>query len=176
MKERLPVYWALRALRLSVGSLLNPLSQHELRARRRAFLTTGRSGFFLRQRLLPTPGNSQRKRARGRKGKGRTSDILAAWVARSGLSKERAIILGEAKTDNREFFMSLGRYLSGDLMVELWDHLDEAIARNWQKLTRMKRREATQWLRKNGFSDLTEERFRKRLVRLKLTNRRKKSL
>jgi hypothetical protein len=47
--------------------------------------------------------------------------------------------------------------------------LDEAIARNWQELKRMKRRKATEWLQENGFRDITEERFRKRLVRLKLT-------
>ena len=120
-------------------------------------------------KVAPYIGKRRKEKARGRKGKGSTSDILAAWVARSGLSKQRLTILGEAKANNREFFISLGRYLSGDLMVELWDDLDEVIARNWQSLERMKRREATEWLRNNGFSDLTEERFRKRLVNLKLT-------
>jgi hypothetical protein len=125
-------------------------------------------------KVAPYTGKQPKEKARGRKGKGRTSDILAAWVARSGLSKERTIMLGEANADNREFFISLGRYLSGDLMVELWDHLDGAIARNWPKLERMRRREATEWLQQNGFPDLAEERFRKRLVRLKLTKQRKR--
>jgi hypothetical protein len=124
-------------------------------------------------KVAPSIGKHPKEKARGRKGKGSTSDIHAAWVARSGLPKERSVILGEANANNREFFISLGRYLSGDLVVELWDDLDEAVVRNWQSLKRMKRREATQWLRENGFPDLVEERFRRRLVRLKLTKQRK---
>ena len=124
-------------------------------------------------KVAPYVGKRRKEKARGRKGKGSTSGILAAWVARQGLPKQRAIVLGEAKANNREFFISLGRYLSGDLVVELWDSLDEAIARNWQSLKRIKRRKATEWLRENGFPDLTEERFRKRLVSLKLTKQRK---
>ena len=111
-------------------------------------------------KVAPYIGKRRREKERGRKGKGSTPNILAAWVARSGLPKERSIILGEANANNREFFISLGRYLSGDLVVELWDSLDEAIARNWQSLKRVKRRKATQWLRENGFPDLAEERFR----------------
>jgi hypothetical protein len=118
-------------------------------------------------KVAPYAGKRRKEKARGRKGKGSTSNILAAWVARRGLPKERATILGEVNANNREFLISLGRYLSGDLTVELWDDLDEAIARNWQELKRMKRRKATEWLQENGFRDLTEERFRKRLVRLK---------
>ena len=113
-------------------------------------------------KIAPYTGKHPKEKARGRKGKGSTSDILAAWVARNGLPNERSTILGEANANNREFFIALGRYLSGDLKVELWDALDLAIARNWPKLEPMKRRrEATQWLRENGFPDLTEERFRK---------------
>lgn len=126
-------------------------------------------GILFEAKIGPCIG--KRGKARGRKGKGRTSDIVAAWVARSGLSKERLVILGEANANNRDFFISLGRYLSGDLKVELWDDLDESIARNWQRLKVMKRRQATEWLQKNGFPALTEERFRKRLVNLKLTRR-----
>jgi hypothetical protein len=125
-------------------------------------------------KVAPYVGKRGKEKARGRKGKGSTSGILAAWVARHGLPKQLATVLGEAKANNREFFISLGRYLSGDLMVELWDHLDEAIVRNWPKLERMRRREATEWLQQNGFPDLAEERFRKRLVRLKLTKQRKR--
>jgi hypothetical protein len=105
-----------------------------------------------------------------------SAQIVAAWVALNGVTNERLLVSQEANAGNNEFFVALGQYLSGK-QKPLWDEIDEAIARSWNRiLCRMDRREGAEWMKKNGFPYLSYEAYRQRLVSLRLTQKERRTL
>jgi hypothetical protein len=106
----------------------------------------------------------------GSKGR-KAAEIVAAWVALNGVKKARLVVLAEANAGNNEFFVALGRCLSGK-RKRLWDKVDETIARNWKRiLLRKSRKEGALWMQKHGFPSLTYDGYRQRLVSLGLTTK-----
>ena len=98
-----------------------------------------------------------------------SAEIVAAWVALNGVKNERKLVGDQANAGDNDFFIALGRHLSGK-RKRLWDEVDEAIARNWKRiLVRMGRKDGARWMQENGFPFLTYDGYRQRLVGLKLT-------
>jgi hypothetical protein len=123
----------------------------------------GWRGIIFRAKVLPHIGSKGRKSA----------EIVAAWVVLNGLKKSRKLVADEANAGNDEFFIALGRYLSGK-RKRLWDPVDKGIAQNWKRtLLRLSRRAGAEWMRAHGFPSLSDAAFRQRLVSLRLTKRAK---
>ena len=116
-------------------------------------------GIIFKAKVMPHIGNKSQSSA----------EIVAAWVALNGVKNERKLVGDQANAGDNEFFIALGRYLSGK-RKRLWDKVDEAIAQNWKRiLLRMSRKGGAKWMQENGFPNLTYAAYRQRLVSLKLT-------
>ena len=87
---------------------------------------------LFKAKIEPHMGMAE-KNAKGRKSQ---VTVRAAWVAYRGLRRERGMVLLEVNANNKDFFIALGRLLSGDLKMRLWDETDETIARNWSSRLR----------------------------------------
>jgi hypothetical protein len=102
----------------------------------------------------------------------RESKVIAKLAAKD-LKRSRWDILQAANNLDRNFFIDLGRILSGEVSGDLYDKLDEALAELWDSRPNLSTARSVAELRRRGI-ECSDEAVRQRKKRLGLTKSNRK--
>jgi hypothetical protein len=100
-----------------------------------------------------------------------TDSRLAARLVSQDLMAFSETVGNAAATGSKQFFIYLGKYLSGELKNDMWDRLDVAVLRILFENPSIAAKDAVRELKERGGWTLTEDHFRMRKKRLRFAER-----